>query len=150
MTSHLAGGGDDEVPVGHRRPARVVVERFGGDERPCPASRRAPTARGRQVVATTVVPSVSSRLSREPGRGGGDVEHDVRPSASAGSAPARSRCRTSAHSSAASVGASRVSRSRDRQRGGERRPPTSGQPRTTPLWLNSHAPLGERAPPPPR
>jgi hypothetical protein len=58
--------------------------------------------------------------------------------------PARSRSRISAHTSAESVGASSVSRSRT---GSRPAGPAivSGQPRTTPLWLNSHGPSANGA-----
>ena len=51
--------------------------------------------------------------------------------------PAARRCRSSAHSSAASVGASSVS-SASTGSVDARSATDDGQPRTTPLWLNSH------------
>ena len=113
------------------------------------APRRGTTARG---PASWPRRSAVGEQQVQPGagRGGGDLGDRRRRGASAGSAPARSRCRTSAHSSAESVGASRVSRSRDRQRGGERAPATPGQPRTTPVVAEQPAPVGERGAAPPR
>ena len=97
------------------------------------------------VVATTVRAVGEQQVEPRPGGGRGDRRRPSRPTASAGSAPARSRCRTSAHSSAESVGASRVSRSRTGSAGGERRPPRPASRATTPLWLNSHRPSANGA-----
>src|SRR6266498_4080252 len=88
------------------------------------------------AVATTVSPSVSSTFSRDPGAA---VATSTTVSATAlpGDAPSRSRSRTSAHNSAESVGASRVTRSVTGSRSAS--PATeSGQPTTSPLWLNNH------------
>ncbi|SBT42444.1 hypothetical protein GA0070621_1513 [Micromonospora narathiwatensis] len=95
------------------------------------------------TLATTVTPSVSSRFNRDPGAAAATAA-TVPATAAAGSSPARSRCRTSAQSSAASVGASSVSRSRTGSPAASGTT-VSGQPRTTPLWLNNQRPSANGA-----
>jgi hypothetical protein len=87
------------------------------------------------TVAAIVSPSVSSRLRRDPGAAA-ETSPTTEDNASPGVAPARRRTRISAHSSALSVGASRVSRSRGGIRQA-RAAALSGQPTILPLWLNS-------------
>lgn len=96
-----------------------------------------------QAVATIVSPSVSSRLSREPGAAAATCK-TVSASAWPGSSPPRSRFSASAQTNAESLRASRASSSSaGRVRASPAREP--GQPGTAPLWLNSHRPAASGA-----
>ncbi len=90
------------------------------------------------AVAASTCPSVSIRFSREFGASSA-TRSTSQASTCPGGSPRRSRCRASAHSRAESVGASRLSSS---VTGRVAASPASesGQPATTPLWLNSHGP----------
>ena len=90
------------------------------------------------VVAISRVPSVTRTFSRDSGAAA-PTSATVAVTASTGSKPARSRARTSAHSVTLSVGASSRSSSVTGNRAASGAT-DSGQPRITPLWLNSHLP----------
>ncbi len=90
-----------------------------------------------QAVATSTSRPTSSRFNREPGAARA-ISPVTSATASAGSAPPRNRRRNSAHTSAESVGAASPSRSATGSVAAS--PATdSGQPRTTPLWLNNQS-----------
>ena len=121
---------------GRRRAAR----------RPAAPSRppRAPTARARRRWPPPSRPSVSSRFSRDPGAAAATSAHR------AGDRLGRSSRRRAAGAAPAPTAApSRSARpgSAGRAPAARRRAATtaSGQPRTTPLWLNSHRPSANGA-----